>query len=107
MVYRAQHRARHGRLGRPRSAGTVPQNQRRTTMPDAVIVSAVRTPVATAFKGTLRDTPAEDLATLVVKAALERSGVRPEDVDDVIMGEVHAGGGDLARYAAVAAGLTH
>jgi len=76
-------------------------------MPDAVIVSAVRTPVATAFKGTLRDTPAEDLATLVVKAALERSGVRPEDVDDVIMGEVHAGGGDLARYAAVAAGLTH
>jgi acetyl-CoA C-acetyltransferase len=76
-------------------------------MPDAVIVSAVRTPVATAHKGTLRDTPAEELATVVVKAALERSGVRPEDVDDVIMGEVLAGGGDIARYAAVAAGLTH
>ncbi|WP_017936520.1 thiolase family protein [Nocardioides sp. Iso805N] len=74
-------------------------------MPDALIVSAVRTPIATAFKGTLRDTPAEELATVVVKAALERSGVRPEDVDDVIMGEVLAGGGDIARYAAVAAGL--
>jgi len=76
-------------------------------MPDACIVSAVRTPVATAFKGTLRDTPAEDLATLVVKGALERSGVRPQDVDDVIMGEVLAGGGDIARYAAIAAGLVH
>lgn len=76
-------------------------------MTDAMIVSAVRTPVATAFKGALRDTPAEDLAVAVVKAAMERSGVRPEDVDDVIMGEVLAGGGDIARYAAVAAGLTH
>ena len=76
-------------------------------MPEAVIVSAVRTPIGTARKGTLRDTPAEDLATHVVKAALERSGLDPREIDDVIMGEVLAGGGDIARYAAVAAGLTH
>ena len=76
-------------------------------MPESVIVSAVRTPIGTARKCTLRDTPAEELATHVVKAALERSGLDPLEIDDVIMGEVLAGGGDIARYAAVAAGLTH
>src|SRR5215207_3515466 len=90
-----------------RSPDSVPRIRGEITMPDACIVSAVRTPVATAFKGTLRDTPAEDLATVVVKGALERSSVRPQDVDDVIMGEVLAGGGDIARYAAMAAGLIH
>lgn len=75
-------------------------------MTDALIVSAVRTPVATSFKGMLRDTPAEDLATLVVREALERSGCKPELIDDVIMAESQYGGGDVARYAAVAAGLT-
>ncbi|WGL53990.1 thiolase family protein [Nocardioides sp. BP30] len=75
-------------------------------MSDALIVSAVRTPIATSFKGTLRDTPAEELATLVVGEALARSGVDPGLVDDVILAESQYGGGDLARYAAVAAGLT-
>jgi acetyl-CoA C-acetyltransferase len=76
-------------------------------MTQAVIVSAVRTPIATSFKGTLRDTPAEVLATIVIEAALERSGLAPADVDDVILAEELAGGGDIARYAAVAAGLQH
>jgi acetyl-CoA C-acetyltransferase len=75
-------------------------------MIDAVIVSAVRTPVGTAYKGTLRDTSAEALATHVVKAALDKSGLWADDVDDIIMAEELAGGGDIARYAAVAAGLT-
>ncbi|MFT4265268.1 MAG: thiolase family protein [Nocardioides sp.] len=75
-------------------------------MIDAVIVSAVRTPVATAFKGALRDTSAEVLATHVVKAALDRSGLWADDVDDVILAEELAGGGDIARYAAVAVGMT-
>ncbi|MFT4289108.1 thiolase family protein [Nocardioides sp.] len=76
-------------------------------MTEAVIVSAVRTPIGTAFKGALRDTPAEHLATAVLSAALERSGLAAQDVDDVILAEELAGGGDIARYAAVAAGLTH
>jgi len=75
-------------------------------MTDALIVSAVRTPIATAFKGTLRDTPAEELATLVVRESLARSGVAPELIDDVILAESQYGGGDMARFAAVAAGLT-
>lgn len=74
-------------------------------MTHAVIVSAVRTPIATAYKGTLRDTSAEELATAVVRAAVERSGFSPDDVDDVILAEELAGGGDIARYAAVAAGM--
>ncbi|MCD4533037.1 thiolase family protein [Nocardioides sp. cx-169] len=75
-------------------------------MTEAVIVSAVRTPIGTSFKGTLRDTSAEQLATAVVRAAVERSGLAPEDVDDVILAEELAGGGDIARYAAVASGMT-
>ncbi|MFL6090170.1 MAG: thiolase family protein [Aeromicrobium sp.] len=75
-------------------------------MSDAVILSAVRTPIGVAFKGTLRDTPAEDLATAVVAEALKRSGLDTSDVGDVILGEALYGGGDLARYAAVASGLT-
>lgn len=75
-------------------------------MVEAFIVSAVRTTVATARKGTLKDVPAERLATLAVKASLARSGLAPEDVDDVILAESLYGGGVLARYAAVAAGLT-
>jgi acetyl-CoA C-acetyltransferase len=75
-------------------------------MAESVIVSAVRTPIGTSFKGTLRDTSAETLATHVVRAALERSGLPAEDVDDVIIAETLAGGGDIARFAAVSAGLT-
>lgn len=75
-------------------------------MTDAVILSAVRTPIGVSFKGTLRDTPAEELATLVVCEALERSGLNAVHIDDIILAEALYGGGDLARYAAVAAGMT-
>ncbi|MEU6352581.1 thiolase family protein [Streptomyces sp. NPDC047072] len=73
-------------------------------MPEAVIVSALRTPVGTAVKGTLRDTTAFDLADHVVGAVAR--GLDPERVDDVILGEGLYGGGVLARHAALTAGLT-
>jgi acetyl-CoA C-acetyltransferase len=76
-------------------------------MTDAVIVSAVRTAVGTARKGTLSETPTEDLAVHVLTEAARRSGLPAERFDDVVLAESMYGGGDLARYAAVAAGLPH
>ncbi|MFV2178874.1 thiolase family protein [Actinomadura sp. LOL_016] len=74
------------------------------TAPEAVIVSALRTPIGTAFKGTLRDTTAFDLAHHVVARAA--SGLDPELIDDVILAEGLYGGGVVARHAALTAGLT-
>ncbi|MFZ2530093.1 MAG: thiolase family protein [Rhodococcus sp. (in: high G+C Gram-positive bacteria)] len=74
-------------------------------MPEAVIVSALRTPIGTAGKGTLRDTTAFELAHHVVAETakdLDRSAI-----DDVILGEGLYGGGVIARHAAVTAGLTN
>jgi acetyl-CoA acetyltransferase family protein len=76
-------------------------------VPKAVITSAVRTPIGTAFKGTLADTPAEELALHVLREAVRRSGLDAERFDDIVFGESLYGGGDLARHAAVAAGMTH
>ena len=73
-------------------------------MPEAVIVSAQRTPIGTAVKGTLRETTAFDLAHHVVAAAAE--GIDPAAIDDVILAEEHYGGGVLARHAALTTGLT-
>jgi acetyl-CoA acyltransferase len=73
-------------------------------MPEAVIVNALRTPIGTAMKGTLRDTDAYTLGEHVVKAAAADLGSTP--VDDVILGEGLYGGGVIARHAAITAGLT-
>jgi acetyl-CoA C-acetyltransferase len=78
-----------------------------TVVGDAVIVSTARTPIGTAYKGSLRSTDAFELATLVVGEAVSRSGLDPELVDDVVLGESLYGGGDIARYAAIEAGLEH
>jgi len=77
-------------------------------MPDAVIVSALRTPIGTAVKGTLRDTDAYQLAEHVVVEAVAGLDSLPVDlpVDDVILGEGLYGGGVVARHAALTAGLT-
>jgi len=72
-------------------------------MPEAVIVSALRTPIGTAFKGSLRETTAFDLAHHVVAAAA--AGFDPDQIDDVILGEGLYGGGVVARHAALTAGL--
>jgi acetyl-CoA C-acetyltransferase len=71
-----------------------------------VIVSAVRTPVG-AFGGQFRDVPATDLGRHAVKAAIERAGITPEQVDEVLLGCVlQAGlGQNPARQVALGAGI--
>jgi acetyl-CoA acyltransferase len=73
-------------------------------MPEAVLVTALRAPIGTAGRGTLRDTTAFDLADHVVRHATE--GLDPNQIDDVILGEGLYGGGVIARHAAITAGLT-
>jgi acetyl-CoA C-acetyltransferase len=74
-------------------------------MPDAVIVAAARTAIGTARKGTLVDVSSFDLAQYAAGEALKRSGIPGREIDDLQMGEVLQGGGDVARYAAIALGI--
>jgi acetyl-CoA C-acetyltransferase len=74
-------------------------------MGDAVIVSAARTAIATARRGSLMDVDVFELAKAAISEALKRSSVPAEDVDDIVMGESLQGGGCVARYAAVDLGL--
>jgi acetyl-CoA acetyltransferase family protein len=76
-------------------------------MGDAVIVSTARTPIGIAYKGSLALVDPFELATVVVAEAVARSGLDPASIDDVVMGESLYGGGDIARYAAIEAGLEH
>ena len=73
----------------------------------AVIVAGARTAIGTSYKGSLVETDAMELATTAVGESVRRSGIEPELVDDVILGESLYGGGDLARYAAIEAGLVN
>src|SRR6266567_319903 len=76
-------------------------------MPDAVIVSTARTAIGTAYKGSLVGVDALDLGTQAVAEAVRRARIDPALVDDVVLGESLYGGGDIARYAAVNAGLVN
>jgi acetyl-CoA acetyltransferase family protein len=76
-------------------------------MPEAVIVATARTAIGSAFRATLVDVDSYELATRTLGEVVSRSGVDPELIDDVVMGESRYGGGDIARYAAVASGLEH
>jgi acetyl-CoA acetyltransferase family protein len=76
-------------------------------MHEAVIVSTARTGIGTAFKGSLADVDALELGTLAVAEAVRRAEIDPTLVDDVILGEGLYGGGDIARYAAIEAGLAN
>src|SRR5689334_19225854 len=73
---------------------------------DIVIVSAARTPVG-AFNGAFANLPAHELGRVAIKAALERAGVEPGQVSEVIMGQIlSAGQGqNPARQASIAAGI--
>jgi acetyl-CoA C-acetyltransferase len=73
---------------------------------EAVIISAVRTPVGK-FLGTLKSFKATELGSIVVRESVKRAGVAPEDVDEVIMGcVIQAGlGQNPARQAALNGGL--
>jgi 3-oxoadipyl-CoA thiolase len=76
-------------------------------MTDAAIFSAARTPVGRAG-GALADVRPDDLAALAVKAAVDRAGVDPAALDDVILGCANGAGEDnrnVARMAALLAGL--
>jgi acetyl-CoA acyltransferase len=78
-------------------------------MPEAVIVSSVRTPVGKAFKGSLRATRPDDLAALAIKEALARvPGLDTKEIDDVILGCAMPEGEqgmNVARIASLRAGL--
>ncbi len=73
---------------------------------DVVIVSAVRTAIG-CFQGTLSNVPASELGAVAIKAAVERAGINPSSIDEVLMGNVvQAGQGQApARQAAIKAGL--
>ncbi len=75
-------------------------------MTDVVIASAARTPVG-AFSGGLSTLPASELGRVAITGALERAGVAPEEVTEVILGQIlTAGQGqNPARQASIAAGL--
>jgi len=75
-------------------------------MSDIVIVSAARTPVGS-FNGALSGLPAHELGKVAIQAAVERAGISPTDVDEVILGQVlQAGAGQgPARQAAINAGV--
>ncbi len=73
---------------------------------DVVIVSAARTPVGS-FNGAFATLPAHDLGAVAIKAALERAGIEPARVSEVIMGQIltAAQGQNPARQASIAAGI--
>jgi len=77
-------------------------------MQDVVIIAATRTAIGS-FQGALANVPAVDLGATVIRSLLEQSGLRGEQVDEVIMGHVlTAGAGqNTARQAAIKAGLPH
>lgn len=77
-------------------------------MTDAVIVSTARTPLAKSWKGAFNMTHGATLGGHAVKAAVERAGIDPAEVDDVLMGcatPEGATGSNIARQIALRAGL--
>ncbi len=77
-------------------------------MPDAVIVSTARTPIGKAFRGAFNKTHGAVLAAHAIRHAVERAGVEPGEVEDVVLGcglPEGATGHNVARMAAIRAGL--
>ncbi|MEG0829601.1 MAG: acetyl-CoA C-acetyltransferase [Anaerovoracaceae bacterium] len=75
-------------------------------MRDVVIVSAARTPIGS-FGGALKNVPAKVLGAIAVKEAIKRAGIKAEDIDEVLMGNVLQGGlgQNIARQISVEAGI--
>ncbi len=75
-------------------------------MKEVVIVGAARTPIGS-FGGSLKDIPARKLGAIAIKAAIERAGIKPEMVDEVIMGCVLQGGlgQNVSRQMSLDAGI--
>ncbi len=74
---------------------------------DAVIVSTARTPIGRAYRGAFNATPSPTLAAHAIRAAVERAGVAPADIEDVVMGAAMQQGVQttIGRTAALRAGL--
>jgi acetyl-CoA C-acetyltransferase len=76
-------------------------------MKEGVILSAARTPVGR-FGGTLRDVTDWDIASLVIKEAMKRAGVKPEQIEEVVFSQQYRTGvlpANMARPAAINAGI--
>lgn len=75
-------------------------------MKEVVIVGAARTPIGN-FGGSLKDVPARTLGAIAIKAAVERAGIKPDQVDEVIMGCVLQGGlgQNVSRQMSLDAGI--
>ncbi|CAM3656862.1 acetyl-CoA C-acyltransferase [Deinococcus frigens] len=77
-------------------------------MPEAVIVSTARTPIGKAYRGFLNDTHGSDLGAHAVTHAVQRAGIDPAEIEDVIMGAGNpegATGSNIARQIALRAGF--
>ena len=74
---------------------------------DVVIVSALRTPICKAKRGDLKDTPPDLLLISVLKATMDRTGVKPSDIGDIVVGNVlmPGAGAVTARIAQLEAGI--
>jgi acetyl-CoA C-acetyltransferase len=73
-----------------------------------VIVSTARTPIAKAYRGAFNNTQPQELAAHVIAAAINRAGIEPAEVDDVLLGaalQQGASGGNIARQSALRANL--
>ncbi|OON73012.1 acetyl-CoA C-acetyltransferase [Streptomyces tsukubensis] len=80
-------------------------------MPEAVIVSAARSPIGRAFKGSLKELRPDDLTATIIKTALDKvPGLDPRDIDDLMLGCGLPGGEqghNLGRVVAVQMGMDH
>jgi acetyl-CoA C-acetyltransferase len=77
-------------------------------MPEAVIIATARTPIGRAYRGAFNNTHGAVLGGHVIQHAVERAGIDPAEVDDVVMGcglPERATGQNIARLAAIRAGL--
>ena len=77
-------------------------------MKELYVVNCCRTAIGS-FGGALKNTPAVDLGAIVIKEALNRAGVKPEQVDEVMFGCIltAAQGQNVARQASIKAGIPY
>lgn len=77
-------------------------------MREVVVLGLARTPIGN-FDGALKDIPASDLGAIVIKEALKRANVKPEQVEEVILGNILQAGQGMnpSRQAALKAGIPH
>jgi acetyl-CoA C-acetyltransferase len=73
---------------------------------DVVIVSTARTPIGTAYKGSLAGLDVYQIAEVAIAAALERSGLDATEIEDIGFGESMQGGGNVGRNVAIRLGMS-